>query len=219
MYIFTVYVIIIQVNPIKSYEIPIKIDDVPIFSHSNCHFSDAPGKSGHLRILSQHRHRTAERPGAPPGERTDIMYKACCVLYVRNIVPYFIQIAYIVILTYIVIESLYTQSYSLYSYIVSQLYVCISISYNIYIYIYPCVCVNTDYQWVVDGLLMDYNGLLIDLLLMDYSNDYSNGFHRIEEGNINHLVSKSCDLKGTDMGFIWNYMVGIQHTWLAQAIS
>ena len=33
MYIFTVYVIIIQVNPIKSYEIPIKIDDVPIFSH------------------------------------------------------------------------------------------------------------------------------------------------------------------------------------------
>ena len=54
---------------------------------------------------------------------------------------------------------------------------------------------------------------------MDYSNDYSNGFHRIEEGNIKHLVSKSWDLKGTDMGFIWNYMVGIQHTLLAQAIS
>jgi hypothetical protein len=66
---------------------------------------------------------------------------------------------------------------------------------------------------------MDYNGFLIDLLLMDYSNDYSNGFHRIEEGNIKHLVSKSWDLKGTDMGFIWNYMVGIQHTLLAQAIS
>ena len=66
MYIFTVYVIIIQVNPIKSYEIPIKIDDVPIFSHSNRHFSDAPGKSGHLRILSQHRSGEGQRGTALP---------------------------------------------------------------------------------------------------------------------------------------------------------